>query len=101
MPHLTGIEIMNDALTTRELAQQLHTDQTTLRRYLRTIMPDDKPGTGGRWSIAPDDLERLRGHFKAHTASQQQMLECIFEMRSCLEKMEAMIRPDQRSEHRE
>jgi len=46
------------------LAVLLGADGLSIRRFLRSITPkEEQPGSGGRWSIDPADVEALRAHY--------------------------------------
>jgi hypothetical protein len=65
---------MVNTTTPVELADTLHSDPKTVRKFLRTITPRDKqPGRGHRWELPAGkrDLTRLTKQFndwrEAHT----------------------------------
>lgn len=84
---------MSAMLTTKEIAQELDTDPGTVRRYLRTTLPDHKPEKGNRWSINEDEFQALKAKFlKLHASqSNHDTLEMIKILRKGLDELETRI----------
>jgi hypothetical protein len=50
-------------MTPKEIAVEFGTDARTLRKFLRSTLPDAAPGKGSRWSIEARQVRSLRTKF--------------------------------------
>lgn len=60
----------NSTITPKELAEQLGSDGRTVRKFLRSITPEeDRPGKGNRWALEAKQVRSLRKQFEAWSAA--------------------------------
>lgn len=68
---------MATKMTPRELAEQLHTDEKVVRKFLREVTPPDQhPGLGKRWAIpgTQASLKKLRKQFDLWSVNHEVLL---------------------------
>jgi len=61
-------------LTTKDVARELHTDQKTARRFLRSILPRHQ---GRRWEVPEESLDTIKLLFLLKRLGKEDMLKLL------------------------
>lgn len=65
----------NTTTTAKELAEKLGTDPKTVRRFLRSVLPEDaRPGRGGRYALDAKAIKALEERFTTWKANSARVI---------------------------